>query len=93
MVISVEMDLLDLLAKMIEVNRSREADAKYIEFLVGVYAAAYGDPDFANHLESLLELSGYGPFPSLQRVEQTLAKMDGGIRPLLEEKGIVEARR
>lgn len=91
MVISKEVSLPALLWDMIEHNLEEEADPKYIHFLCNVQLEAIKDKAFCDSLETLLHYYG-GAFPSITKVELTLAKMEGGIRPLLEDRGIVEPR-
>lgn len=88
MVVAREMSLLDILSELIDHCRHSGSDPKYMRFLLKVYDNAYRDNGFAECLESCLNFScGYAP--SLDKVELTLARMEGGIRPLLEDKGIV----
>ena len=86
-----KMGPLEMLEKMIEANRLGGSNPKYVEFLTSVYNQAYRDCNFAAALEACLSLSA-GDYPTLAKVEICLAKMEGGIRPLLESRGIVEPR-
>ena len=89
MVVAKEMSLLEILAELIDHGRRIGVEPKYMSFLVKVYDNAYRDNGFAECLESCLNFSS-GYAPSLDKVELTLARMEGGIRPLLEDKGIVK---
>ena len=89
MVVAKEMSLLDILAELIDHCRHRGSEPKYMSFLVKVFDNAYRDNGFAECLETCLHYSS-GYAPSLDKVELTLARMEGGIRPLLEDKGIVK---
>ena len=89
MVIAKEMSFLEIVEELIERNRKHGAGDKYMSFLIRVYDAAYRDRDLANGLETCLHFSvGYAP--TIEVVERALARMDGGIRPLLEQVGVVE---
>lgn len=89
MVIAKEVPLIRLVAEMIEDNRKKGANRKYLDFLIGVHGACCRDKTFAECLEVCIRFS-VGAFPSIREVERALARKDGGIRALLEEKGIVE---
>ena len=92
MVISKEVPLIRLVAEMIEDNRDKGADRKYLNFLIGVHGSCCLDKTFAECLEVCLKFSS-GAFPTIEEVERALARKDGGIRPLLEDKGIIEPRK
>lgn len=90
MTIAVDMPLKGLVAAMLlNSNRKPNKDDKYVDFLVAVLRNVETDANFSDCLEVALKFST-GPFPTLERVEKELARMGGAIRPLLEEKGIVE---
>lgn len=89
MIVAKEMSLLDILAELIDHCRNRGSEPKYMSFLVKVFDNAYRDNGFSECLETCLNFSS-GYAPSLDKVELTLARMEGGIRPLLEDKGIVK---
>jgi len=89
MVIAKTTTLLEVLAELIERNRKMGVDPKYMDFLIKVYGNAYRDKSFADCLETCIDYSA-GFAPTLDKVELTLARMEGGIRPLLEDKGIVK---
>ena len=72
-----------------EHNRNENAGSEYMDFLIKVYCAAYKDKNFAEELEVCLHYS-VGFAPTIKEVECALARMDGGIRPLLVMKEIVE---
>ena len=89
MIVAKEMSLLDILTELIDHCRHRGEEPKYMSFLIKVFDNAYRDNGFAGCLETCLKFSS-GYAPSLDKVELTLARMEGGIRPLLECKGIVK---
>ena len=91
MVISKEVPLIRLVAEMIEDNLKKGADSKYLNFLIGVHGTCCLDNTFAECLEVCLKFSA-GAFPSIRDVERALTRKDGGIRPLLEDKGIIDPR-
>lgn len=89
MIVAKEMSLLDILAELMDQCRHRGSEPKYMSFLIKVYDNAYRENGFAECLETCLKYScGYAP--SIDKVELTLAQMEGGIRPLLECQGIVK---
>lgn len=89
MIVAREMSLLDILAELIDRCRNRGVAPKYMSFLIKVFDNAYRDNGFAECLETCLNFSS-GYAPSLDKVALTLERMEGGIRPLLEDKGIVK---
>lgn len=82
------MDILKVLGIIIERNREIGSGPKYIRFLLEVYLKVYDDKDFGRALEACLCLN-FNNAPTIEQVELSLAKMEGGIRPLLVDKGIV----
>lgn len=89
MVVAKEVPLVRLMAEMIERNREKGASSRYLSFFIRVHGACCQDKTFAERLEACLKFHTL-MFPTIEMVERALARMDGGIRPLLEEKGIVE---
>ena len=89
MVIAKTTTLLEVLAELIERNRKMGVDPKHMDFLIKVYGNAYRDKSFAECLETCIDFST-GFAPTLDAIERVLVRMDGGIRPLMEEKGIVQ---
>ena len=89
MTIAVEKPFGEILEEIILQNLRQGAEDKYVDFLVAVHKNVEEDKSLAECLEVCIKANS-GPFPTIKRIEVELAKMDGGIRPLLEEKGIVE---
>ena len=89
MTIAVEKPFGEIIAEILLQNLRRNVGDKYIDFLLAVYKNVEEDKTLAECLEVCIAANS-GPFPTIKRIEVELAKMDGGIRPLLEEKGIVE---
>ena len=91
MKITQEKTILEMVGVMIEKNRKRGAGTAYIQFLTAVYREAHDDKNFGEALEACLCLN-FDHAPTIEQVEVSLAKMEGGIRPLLVDRGIVEPR-
>ena len=91
MVIAKDVPIHRLVLDMIDRNREKGANSNYLDFLFGVHMACCLDNTFAECLEVCLKFSA-GAFPSIRDVERALTRKDGGIRPLLEDKGIIEPR-
>ena len=89
MKITQEKNILEILGELMVMNRRKGASPEYLKFLSKIFASAYDDMDFGRAIEACLELNISGS-PSIEQVEVSLAKMEGGIRPLLVDKGIVE---
>lgn len=84
-----QMGLLEMLEAMMTRNRQKGASPKYLEFLAAVYTNAYRDEGFRSAVETCLLFSG-SVFCTIEQAEKMLAGMDGGLRPLFEDRGIVE---
>lgn len=89
MTIAVEKPFGEIIAEILLQNLRRNSGEKYVDFLLAVYKNVEEDKTFAECLEVCIKANS-GPFPTIKRIEVELAIMNGGIRPLLEEKGIVE---
>ena len=92
MVIAKDVPIHQLVLEMIDCNREKGAKSNYLDFLIRVHGACCRDKTFAECLEVCLKLYT-GEFPTIAEVERSLARKEGAIRPLLEDKGIIEPRQ
>lgn len=92
MKIATEMRLRTILQKIIKNTRKHGKSKRYLDFLEKIHDEVQKDETFENMLELGLSFN-LSEVPTIKAVEISLAKMEGVIRPLLENRGIVEPRR
>ena len=91
MTIATEMSVCTILQKIINDTRKHGKSKRYLDFLEKIHGEVQRDEEFGKVLELGLSFNLNG-VPTIKRVEISLAKMEGVIRPLLESRGIVEPR-